>query len=337
MTTSPSPSPKLFFETAFAIQRTCAIKAAIDLGVFTAIHAEHDSSSTLATSCGASERGMRMLADYLTMLGFLTKNGTHYQLTQDSVTFLVKGSPTYVGGTLEFILSPPLFDGFRQLTEAIRKGGTALDDKGTTAEEHPEWVSFAKAMVPMMIGPAQWIGDHLLSQGEQITKVLDIAAGHGVFGIEIAKRFPQAEIVAIDWANVLTVAVENATAAQLGNRYRTIAGSAFAVDYGENYDIVLLTNFLHHFDQSTCETLLRKVHHSLKPHGQVVTLEFVPNEDRISPESADFTLIMLATTPAGDAYTFTELDTMFRNAGFDRSDIHAVPNSKEHVVITHKS
>jgi ubiquinone/menaquinone biosynthesis C-methylase UbiE len=335
--TTPPPSPQLFFETAFSFQRTSAIKAAIDLVVFTAIQAGHDMPSTLAPACRASERGIRMLADYLTMLGFLTKHGTQYQLTQDSTTFLVKDSPTYVGGTLEFILAPPLFDGFRQLTEAIRKGGTALDDKGTTAEEHPEWVNFSRAMVPMMMGPAQWIGDHLVSQGDQITKVLDIAAGHGVFGVEIAKRFPYAEIVAVDWENVLTVALENATAAQLGNRYQTIAGSAFDIDYGKNYDIVLLTNFLHHFDQPTCEALLRKVHDSLKPNGHVMTLEFVPNDDRISPESADFALVMLATTPAGDAYTFNELDSMFRNAGFGHSDIYAVPNSKEHVVITHKT
>lgn len=337
MTPAASPSPQLFFETAFAIQRTCSIKAAIDVEIFTAISEGHNSPSALAKRCQASERGMRMLADYLVMLGFLTKSGTTYQLTQDSELFLVKTSPTYVGGTLDFVLAPPLFDGFRTLTEAIRQGGTALGDKGTTADEHPEWVTFARAMVPLMIGPAIWIGDHLLSTGGSIHKVLDIAAGHGVFGVEIAKRFPKAELTAVDWPNVLAVAQETANAASLGSRFTTLPGSAFEIDLGEGYDIVLLTNFLHHFDQPTCESFLRKVHSSLAPNGRVITLEFVPNEDRISPESADFALVMLATTPAGDAYTFKELDTMFKHAGFGNSEIHAVPNSKEHVVITQKS
>jgi hypothetical protein len=40
---------------------------------------------------------------------------------------------------------------------------------------------------------------------------------------------------------------------------QTIEGSAFDVDYGSGYDLVLLTNFLHHFDMATCEALLRKV------------------------------------------------------------------------------
>ena len=278
-----------------------------------------------------------MLADYLVMLGFLTKSGNTYALTQDSDVFLVKTSPAYVGGTLEFLLTPSLFDGFCRLTEAVRKGGTALDDEGTTAHEHPEWVTFARAMVPLMRGPANWIVEHLLSTGGTVHKVLDVAAGHGVFGVEIAKRFPDAEINALDWPNVLTVARENANAASLGDRYRTIPGNAFDVDLGQGYDLVLLTNFLHHFAPPECEALLRKVRKSLTSNGLVVTLEFVPNDDRISPASADFALIMLIATPAGDAYTFKEWDAMFQKAGFGRSELHAVPNSKEHVIITHQS
>ena len=337
MTQATSPSPLLFLETAFAIQRTCSIRAAVDLEVFTAIKEGHDTTPALADRCGASERGMRMLVDYLVMLGFLTKSENTYALTQDSEVFLVKTSPAYLGGTLEFLLSPTLFGGFCDLTEAVRKGGTAMDDQGTIAEEFPEWVTFARAMVPMMIGPANWIAEHLVSAGGTIRKVLDVAAGHGIFGVEIAKRFPAAEVTAVDWPNVLTVARENADAASLGDRYHTIAGSAFDVDLGEGYDLVLLTNFLHHFAIPECEDFLRKVRTSMAPGGRVITLEFVPNDDRISPASADFALIMLVTTPGGDAYTFKEWDSMFQNAGFGRSELHAVPKSKEHIIITHLS
>jgi hypothetical protein len=68
-----------------------------------------------------------------------------------------------------------------------------------------------------------------------------------------------------------------------------------------------------------------------------VTLEFVPNEDRISPpETAGFSLMMLGSTPSGDAYTFSELERMFANAGFSRSEIHQLPPSIQQVVISHK-
>jgi len=120
-------------------------------------------------------------------------------------------------------------------------------------------------------------------------------------------------------------------------RYRTLPGSAFEVDYGEGYDLALLTNFLHHFDPTTCEALLRKVYAALRHGGRVLTLEFVPNQDRISPESADFAVVMLATTPAGDAYTFEELSQMFRHAGFTKNELLEVPNSREHLLVSHKT
>ena len=165
--------------------------------------------------------------------------------------------------------------------------------------------------------------------------VLDIAAGHGMFGIEIAKANPRAEIVALDWENVLAVAKENATTAGISDRYRMIASSAFDVEFDRNYDLVLLTNFLHHFAVSTCEGLLRKLRGALVDGGRVVTLEFIPNEDRVSHPAADFCLTMLATTPAGDAYTFKEYDRMFRNAGFRHSEMHDIPNSIQRVMTTY--
>jgi len=68
-----------------------------------------------------------------------------------------------------------------------------------------------------------------------------------------------------------------------------------------------------------------------------VTLEFVPNDDRVTPvESAGFSLVMLAGTPSGDAYTFAELERMFANAGFASSTIHALPPTFQQVVISEK-
>ncbi|GJL54077.1 MAG: O-methyltransferase [Nitrospirales bacterium] len=336
-TNSMTPSPQGIIEMMNAHQRSAILKAGVDLEVFTAIEEGNTTVEALSARCNASTRGLRMLLDGLTILGLLTKDHAGYRLTPDSKAFLVKTSQAYLGGMTEFMLSPPLYDGFRHLTEAVRKGGTALDEQGTTADAHPEWVNFARAMVPMMIGPATWIANYLQQQGRAINKVLDIAAGHGMFGVEIGKVFHDAKIYALDWEPVLAVAKENARAASLEDRYEAIVGSAFDVQYGSDYDVILLANFLHHFDQETCVALLKNVHAALRPDGRVVTLEFIPNDDRISPASADFALIMLATTPAGDAYTFTELENMFHTSGFGASEVHEVPNSKEHVMITSKS
>jgi SAM-dependent methyltransferase len=334
---SPAVSPALFFNTVNAYQQTAAIKAAIALDLFTALGKAAETAQSLAAKCKTSERGMRILCDYLVILGFLTKQAEHYSLTPDSAMFLDQHSPAYVGKAIEFLLSPTLTDAFKDIAAAVRNGGTILPEAGTLAPEDPVWVKFARAMAPMMALPAQLIAQLIHTDTSKSLQVLDISASHGLFGITLAQHHPNAQVVAVDWPNVLEVARENAQAAGISDRYTTIAGSAFEVDYGSGYDWVLLPNFLHHFDAATCGTLLKKIHRALAADGQVITVEFIPNEDRVSPpEAAAFSLVMLGTTPNGDAYTFEEFKQMFSHAGFSSSELHALPPTPQQVVISRK-
>jgi len=331
------PSPQLFFQTINAHQRTEALKAAIELDVFTAIGEGNTTAAQIAQRCQASERGTRILCDFLTIHGMLTKQDGQYGLTLDSATFLDKRSPAYLGTAIEFLSSPMLTEGSKHLTEAVRKGGTAMENDGTVGPDNPIWVTFARAMAPMMAMPAQLIPKLVDPKADRKLKILDIAAGHGLFGIGFATNNPQAEITAVDWKAVLEVAKENAQKAGVADRHKTIEGSAFDVDFGSGYDLVLITNFLHHFDPPTNETLLRKVHNALADGGRVMTLEFVPNDDRVTPpDAAGFSMMMLSGTPSGDAYTFAELERMFSNAGFSRSTFHPLPPTIQSVVISEK-
>jgi ubiquinone/menaquinone biosynthesis C-methylase UbiE len=331
------PTPQLFFQTANAYQRTQALKAAVELDLFTAIGEGKDTAAALAQRCGAAERGVRILADYLTIQGFMIKEGGRYKLTPDSALFLDRRSPACMGSVLGFLHAPKFTEAFQNLTGAVRKGGTVAGEAGTLAPEHPLWVEFAKSMIPMMAKAAEEIALLVSRTQPEVKKVLDIAAGHGLFGVEIAKRCPRVEIVALDWPNVLAVAQDLARQAGVQHRYRTIAGDAFQQNLGTGYDLALLTNFLHHFSPVTCETLLRKVHRCLADGGRVITLEFVPNDDRVTPPmAAEFGLIMLATTPEGDAYTFKEYEQMFRAAGFARTEQHPVPGSAEQVLVSYR-
>lgn len=329
------PTPQLFFQTANAYQRTQALKAAVDLDLFSALGEGKDTAEALAQRCGAAERGVRILADYLTIHGFIIKEGNRYRLTSDSELFLDRRSPAYLGSVLDFLHAPKFIEAFQNLTEAVRKGGTVVREAGTVAPEHPLWVEYAKSMITMMAKPAEEIALFVSRTQPDMKKVLDIAAGHGLFGVEIAKRCPHAEIVALDWPNVLTVAQDLARRAGVQGRYRTIAGDAFQQEFGTGYDLVLLTNFLHHFSSAACETLLRKIYRCLEPGGRVLTLELVPNDDRVTPPPvAECSLMMLATTPEGDAYTFKEFERMFRAAGFGRTELHSMPGSPEQLLVS---
>src|SRR4029079_2139702 len=296
----PPPSPQLFFETVTAFHKTEALKAAIQLEIFTAIGEGNQTAAAIARRCQTAERGTRILCDALVIMGFLKKDASSYSLTQDSAVFLDRKSPAYLGSAIQFLVAPQALEGVQKLAAAVRKGGTVVDHD-STEPEHPMWVDFARGMAPMMKMPADLIAKLLRAEEGQKWKVLGLAVGHGLFEITLARHNPNAEVWGVDWPNVLEVARENAAAAGVSGRYHTIPGSAFDVEYGNDYDLVMITNFLHHFDLPTCEKLLAKVRAALKSGGRAVILEFVPNEDRVSPPvPAQFSLTMLAGTPGGD-------------------------------------
>ena len=234
----------------------------------------------------------------------------------------------------QFLCNPALRDPLDHLADVVRAGRTSLPGEGTVEPENPVWVQFAEQMAPMMGPMAGPLGALVLDGHTGPMHVLDIAAGHGLFGIEIAKQNLQAQITGLDWAPVLRVALANARKAGVEERYNMLPGSAFDVEFAGPYDVVLLTNFLHHFDKPTCVGLLTKIRSALKPGGKVATLEFVPNDDRVSPPMpAAFAMTMLLSTPSGDAYTFNEISAMYAEAGLTDTRAHPIPMSPQTIVI----
>jgi len=332
------PSPERIYMLFNAFQNTAALHSGIELDLFTAIGSGINTPALLAAKTGASARGLRILCDYLTVMGLLTKEELVYGLTPDSAIFLDRHSPACLASVAGFLGAEWHAQNIKSLTAAVRKGGTVGVHGDNSKPQDEVWVAFARSMAQLTAPAANFIA-HLLGAPEgRACRILDIAAGHGMYGITVAKKNPNAQVVAVDWPAVLSVAQENAQTAGVIERYTTRPGSAFEADLGEDYDFVLLTNIFHHFDLSTCEQLARRVHGALKPGGKALTLEFVPNEDRVTPPAAAaFSLNMLVGTEAGDAYTFAEYDAMFRNVGFAASEMHDVPNSPQRILVSGKA
>jgi 2-polyprenyl-3-methyl-5-hydroxy-6-metoxy-1,4-benzoquinol methylase len=333
MTPKPAaPSPFLIFDTIMAQQRTSALRASIELKLYTAIAQGAHTVEALAAACQASTKGLRVLCDFLTVAGFLTKSDDGYGLTSDSEFFLVEGSPAFVGGAMAFLFHPQIERGFSHVLEAVRKGGTVLPEEGTVSYDNPVWVDFARGMGPMMMPAGNLIAG--LTAGSGPLKVLDIAAGHGMFGILIAQRNPEAEIYALDWKNVLAVAHENAVKLGVADRWHAVEGSAFTTDFGSGYDVVLVTNFIHHFDFPTNVALIEKLQAAMKPGGTMAILESVVNDDRVTPAgAATFAMTMLTTTAAGDVYSFREIEAMCAEAGLPQVSHHSVPGAPHTITL----
>jgi SAM-dependent methyltransferase len=314
MTPGTQPDPGLIFGELRAYERSAALKGAIDLELFTHIDEGATTPAQIAAKAGASERGVRILCDFLTVGGHLAKSGSSYGLTVTSKVLLSKKSPAYMGSISDFLAGDHQRNALWQVEKAVREGGASSDE--ALAVDSPMWAVFARAMAPLMRGFAGAAIPHVVS-GDVPMKVLDIAAGHGIWGITAAQQNPNAQVTGQDWPSVLEVAKENAQKAGVANRYHTLAGSAFEVDFGTGWDVILEPNFAHHVNQADNTKLFRKIHAALKPAGRIAVIEFVPNDDRVSPPMpAGFALTMLTGTPEGDVYTFAEYKKMLQDAGF---------------------
>ncbi len=316
MTASPANFVNRVF---FGYQNTATLKAALELDVFTVIGKNSIDAPALAAKCKASPRGIAALCDSLVVMGFLTKSAAGYAQTEDAAVFLDRNSPACIASIHEFLASPELVAMmFQDPAGAVRRGGAP--GLANVAPDNPIWIRFARAMGPFMALDAKLVAERASDPPPR--RVLDIAASHGLFGIAFGQRFPKCHITGLDWGAVVTVARENAAAAGMAHRYDTIAGSAFEVDWGKDYDWVLLPNFLHHFDRAACTELLRRARAALAPGGRVAIVEWVPNDDRVSPPvPALFAMTMLLTTPSGSTYTALEMAAMLADAKFATPEI----------------
>jgi 2-polyprenyl-3-methyl-5-hydroxy-6-metoxy-1,4-benzoquinol methylase len=315
-----APSPANFIDRLFfGLQNAAALKAALELDVFTAIGEGATDAASLAARCDAAPRGIAALCDSLVVMGFLTKSSEHYALAADAATFLDRRSPLCIAGIHDFLAAPEYVAMvFQDPAGAVRRGGAP--GLANVAPDHPIWIRFARAMGPFMQLDAKLVAEQAGDPPPR--RVLDVAASHGLFGIAFGKRFPDCRVTGLDWSAVVAIARENAAAAGMADRYDTIAGSAFDVAWGEDYDWVLLPNFLHHFDAASCTAILRRARAALSPGGRVAIVEWVPNEDRVSPPvAALFAMTMLLTTPNGSTYTAAELAAMLADAGFGAPEV----------------
>src|SRR5712692_8221668 len=237
--------PTKIFDVLQSFQRTAALRAAVELDVFTAIGDRGLSADEIAAHCRTSTRGMRVLCDYLCLTGLLQKRSGRYWLTEEAALYLDRHSQQFIANdAIQVYGGGVLAEGFQHLTQAVRIGGTALPRAGTLAPEHSYWQQFARALAPIGAANARLLANVLEYPPSLPVRVLDIACGHGHYGIAIAKQHPLAEIFAQDWPAVLEMAVANARDAGVSKRYHAIPGDVFSANLGGRYDVALITNFL---------------------------------------------------------------------------------------------
>ena len=257
-----------------------------------------------------------MLLNALVGLELLTKNGDAYALTPESAAFLVSSKPGYLGGMTRHT-SSHLIPHWLHLTEAVQTGKPpiAVNQERAGGEFFRE---FVEDLFANNYAAARALAAHLLlKEPAGPYRVLDLAAGSGVWSIALAEKSPRVRVTVVDWPAVIPVCQKVTARHGVADRYDYKPGDLLEADFGTGYQAATLGHILHSEGEKRSRELLRKVFAALAPGGVIAIAEMVPNDDRTGPAMPlIFAVNMLVHTDEGDTFTFGEMSGWLREAGF---------------------
>lgn len=296
-----------------------AMKAACRLDIFSKLKSGENTVEKLAKSCNATERGLEILLNYFVASDLLTKNDNIYGTTLAVDSLLLKDSPISFLAYADFFQSDKLLGNLSKLEDTIRNGFSA----SSIISDYDIWAQYAEFTPGIMAKDVfETLKIAKLNGIEEPIKVIDIAAGSGLYGCEILKSCPNAKVYALDNEKVLEVAgkfVEK-NGSGLRERWIPLPGSAFDLECMKEfaeYDYCVVGNFFMHFTVEVCVKLFKNIHSILKTGGKFIIIDTITHSDRVSPVyPARWSINMLASTPSGSAHSFEEYRQALKESGF---------------------
>lgn len=329
------PTPQRLMRLAFGYAPPLIIAAAVKNGVFDALTTGAQTVDALSRQTGASQRGLRAILNALVGLRLLKKDRQEkYSLTPESAAFLVKGNQGSLAGSFPMTMRRivPLW---LKLDEVVRTGQPAesRNQEGPGTEFFSELV---ENIIPMSHRAGQKLAEHLkVAKAKDHVRVLDVAAGSGIWGISLAQKSPRVRVTAVDWAGMIPTTRRIAQKFGVHDRFEFIGGDIGEVDFGNDYDVATLGHILHSEGEERSRRLLRKVFRALKPGGVITIAEWLVNDRRTRPlDSLMFAVQMLVNTDRGDVFSFNEIKTWLEEAGFKKVRKFSVPGGSPLILAT---
>jgi len=322
---SGNVTPEKVMRYAWGYAPPLIIEGAIRNGVFDALSNGPMTVAEVSSATGASERGLASIMNALTGLELLTKDGSVYALTPESAVFLVSTKPSYLGGMMAH-MSSQLIPKWLDIANIVRTGHPSAQ-VNEAVEGAAFFEKFVSALFPFNYAAASVAADALdVANATHPVRVLDLAAGSGIWGIAIAQKSPHVIVTAVDWPGVLEVT--RSTAAQFGmaDRFSFVAGDLGDADFGTGHTIAALGHILHSEGPERSKALLKKAFDALAPGGTIVIAEFLVDAERSSNVMGLlFDVNMLVNTANGGTYSFEEIRGWLEDAGFTKAGLVPVP------------
>lgn len=313
---SAQVTPERIMQFAWGYVPPLVLEAAIRHRVFDVLDSGAKTAAEVQKATGASERGLRGIMNALVAMALLAKDDDgRYSLTPESAAFLVSTKPSFQGGLIRHC-SEHLIPKWLHLNDIVGSGKPKAS-VNQQAEGSDFFQKFVTDIFPMSYPAATLLAEHLNLAGAGEVRVLDLAAGSGVWGIALAQASDRVRVTAVDWPDVIPTTRKTVERFGLSERFSFVEGDLLKADFGSNYTIATLGHILHSEGERRSRELLAKTFRALASGGTIAIAEFLVNPDRRGPVNGLFFAVnMLVNTDEGDTYSFEEISGWLTEAGF---------------------
>jgi len=292
------------------------VQVAHGLGIFEALKDGSREASQIASTTGCDARAAELLLNALAALGLLNKTGRLFSLPPVWSDYLVRGSPKYLGGMIEFESS--LWQSWGDLERAVRLGRPVrpADMYQSDPKETERFIEAMDSLVRAR-GDAELVTDRLDLSG--VEELLDIGSGPGTYPIYFCRKFPRLRATIFDLPGTMKITERFVREAGLSDRIRLVTGNYRTDPLPGPCQMVFLSNIIHAETGRENGRLMAKVSRSLARSGRVVIKDHILDDTLAHPPvGAVFSLLMLLTTEGGRCYSFREVSQWLEKAGFSR-------------------
>ncbi|NLN93192.1 MAG: methyltransferase domain-containing protein [Candidatus Hydrogenedens sp.] len=302
---------------ANAFRKSQILFTALEAGVFDLLE-EACTAKEIAHKLQYSERGISLLLGGLLSLELITLTGDRYQNTPKASACLKSGGDAYQGDILRHTMNGR--EAWAALPERVRTGTCPPAVRKRSGEALR---NFILGMSNIALMSARECLQAVDLSGYR--HMLDLAGGPGTYGITFQKQFPALRVTLFDRPDVVSIAKEQVEEAGLSHRFSFISGDCHVDDLGRGYDLAFLSNIIHSFGFDENARLVQRVHDALEPGGRLIIKDFILDNDRQGPAyGLMFALQMLVHTPAGNTYSFDEIQSWTDAAGFKGGESKAL-------------
>ena len=321
-TLNAAPTPMLDLAGALGFQ---ALSTAVHLNLFETLQERPSTLPELTQTLNCQERGLNHLLKALNELGYVTEKNGRFHNTAMTEKWFTDGTMLDLNNAIT-CWDAFLRDLWPHAPDVIQSGERPYNFYAYT-ESQP---GLSHAHQQMMSGNANLNAPDVVQRVKLPagpTRLLDVGGGHGVYSVHFCQANPNLQATILDSKIALETAVQHVSANDLSKRITLQPADIWQVEWGTEYDLILLFNFIHHYDLETNIKLLQKAHAALKPGGQVAIFDQIESKQFGSAIKGLLRLISLMYYLFADGRIFSrdELNQMLGAAHFQDIQFYTTP------------